>query len=94
MCVCVSMLVAQLYPTLCNPMDCSLPGFSVHEILQARIVEWIAIPFSMASSWARGQTQVSRTTGSTVSEPPEKCVCVCVCVCVCAWITYLLWKRT
>ena len=50
MCVCVSVLVAQLCPTLCNPMDCSLPGFSVHEILQARIVEWVAIPFSMASS--------------------------------------------
>ena len=45
--------VAQLCPILCNPMDCSLPGSSVHEILQARIVEWVAIPFSMASSWSR-----------------------------------------
>ena len=36
-------LVAQLYPTLCDPMDCSLPGPSVHGILQARILEWIAI---------------------------------------------------
>ena len=39
MCVCVSVLVAQLCPALCNPMDYSLPGSSDHEILQARIVE-------------------------------------------------------
>ena len=38
--------VAQLCPTLCNPMDCSPPGSSVHRILQARILEWLAIPFS------------------------------------------------
>ena len=37
MCVCVSVLVAQLCPILCNPMDCSLPGSSVHEIFQARV---------------------------------------------------------
>ena len=43
-------LVAQLCPTLCNPMDCSPPGSSVHEILQARILEWVAIPFSWGSS--------------------------------------------
>ena len=34
--------------TLCNPMDCSLPGFSVHGILQARTLEWVAISFSNA----------------------------------------------
>jgi len=39
-------VVAQSCPTLCNPMDCSPPGFSVPGILQARILEWIAIPFS------------------------------------------------
>jgi len=39
-------LVAQLCPTLCNPMDCSPPGSSVHGVLQARILEWVAIPFS------------------------------------------------
>ena len=32
-------------PILCDPMDCSPPGFSIHEILQARILEWVAIPF-------------------------------------------------
>ena len=38
--------VAQSCPTLCDPMDCSLPGFSVHGIFQARVLEWVAIPFS------------------------------------------------
>ena len=38
----------QLCPTLCDPMDCSLPGFSVHGILQARTLEWVAISFSNA----------------------------------------------
>ena len=41
------MLVAQSYLTLCNPIDCSPPGSSVYGILWARILEWIAIPFSM-----------------------------------------------
>ena len=38
------MLVARSYPTLCDPTDCSPPGFSVRGILQARILEWVAIP--------------------------------------------------
>ena len=46
----VKVLVAQSCPILCNPMDCSPPGFSVHGILQARILEWVAIPFSRGSS--------------------------------------------
>ena len=44
---------AQSCPTLCDPMDCSPPGSFVHEILQARILEWISIPFSRGSSWSR-----------------------------------------
>ena len=40
----------QLYPTLCDPMDCSLPGFSVYGILQVRILEWVAMPSSRESS--------------------------------------------
>ena len=40
------MEVAQSCQTLCDPMDCSLPGSSVHGILQARILEWVAIPLS------------------------------------------------
>ena len=42
--------MAQLCLALCNPMDCSLPGYSVHRILQARILEWVAISFSRGSS--------------------------------------------
>ena len=56
---CVSVLVAQLYLTLCDPMDCSLPGPSVHGILQARILEWVAVLFSSGSSQTRDQTQHS-----------------------------------
>ena len=51
--------VIQLHPTLCDPMDCSLPGSSVHGIFQARILEWVAIPFSRGSSQPRDQTYVS-----------------------------------
>ena len=40
------MKVAQSCPTLCDPMDSSPPGSSVHEILQGRILEWVAFPFS------------------------------------------------
>ena len=43
-------LVSQLYPTLCDPMDCSPPGSSVRGILQAKILEWVAMPFSKVSS--------------------------------------------
>ena len=39
-------IVAQACPTLCDPMDCSLPGSSVHGILQARVLEWVAISYS------------------------------------------------
>ena len=46
----VKMLVAQLCLLFCDPMDCSLPDSSVHGVLQARILEWIAIPFSRESS--------------------------------------------
>ena len=49
----------QLCPTLCNPMDCSPPGSSVHGISQARILEWVAISFSRGSSQSREQTWVS-----------------------------------
>ena len=54
MCVCVCV---QSCPTLCDPMDFTLPGFSVHGILQARIMKWVAIPFSRGSSLPRNQTE-------------------------------------
>ena len=50
--------VAQLCPTLCDPM-----GYTVHGILQARILEWVAMPFPRGSSQPRDQTQVSHTAG-------------------------------
>ena len=49
--------------TLCDPMDCTLPGSSVHRILQAGILEWVAIPFSRGSSQPENQTQVSCIAG-------------------------------
>ena len=52
------MLVVQLCLTLCDPMDCSPPGSSVHVIHQARILEWIDISFSRGSSRLSDQTQV------------------------------------
>ena len=61
--VCACVKVTQLCLTLCNPMDCSLPGASVRGILQARILEWVAIPFSGGSSQPRDWTQVSHIAG-------------------------------
>ena len=58
MCVCVP-VCAQSYPTLCDPLDYSLPSSSVHRIFQVRILEWIAIYFSRASSLPRDQIRVS-----------------------------------
>ena len=60
---CQSLLVAQLCPTFCDPMDCSPPGSSVHGILQAAMLEWIAIPFSRVSSQPRDQACVSCSAG-------------------------------
>ena len=51
--------VAQLCPTLCDPMDCSLQHSSVHRIFQARVLEWVAIFFSRGSSQPRDRTWVS-----------------------------------
>ena len=54
----VKVKVAQSCPTLCDPMD-----YTVHGILQARILEWVAFPFSRGSSQPRDRTQVSHITG-------------------------------
>ena len=56
------MLYAQLCLTLCNSMECSLPGSCVHGILQARILEWVAISFSRGSSRLWVQTHASCTS--------------------------------
>ena len=60
----ICVLVTQSCLTLCDPMDCSPVGSSVHGILQARILEWVAISFSRGSSEPRDQTQVSCIVGS------------------------------
>ena len=57
--VSLKVLVAQLCLTLCNTMNCSPPESFVHGILQARVLEWVANPFSRGSSWPRDWTQVS-----------------------------------
>ena len=79
--------VAQSCPTLCEPIDCSLPGSSVHGIFQAIVLEWIAISFFRRSSQPRARTQVShivdrrftiwatRKSGKSPDLTPEKSVC-------------------
>ena len=57
------MFGVQSCPVLCDPMDCSPPGSSVHGIFQAEILEWISISFSKGSSQPRNQTQVSSIAG-------------------------------
>ena len=55
--------VAQSCLTLCDSMDCSLPDSSVHGIFQARILDWVVVPFSKGSSQSRDRTHVSHTAG-------------------------------
>ena len=80
----VNVLVAQLCLTLCNPMDCSLLGSSVHEIFQWRILEWVAVCFSKGSFWPRDQTQVSFIAGRFFTiwanrEAPKIKLCPTLC---------------
>jgi len=68
----VSELVAQLCLTLFDLMDCNPPDSSVHGIIQARILEWVAIFFSKGSFQPRDQTRVSCIAGRSLpSEPPR-----------------------
>ena len=59
--------VAQSRPTLCDPMNRSTSGLPVHEILQARMLDWVAISFSRASSQFRDQTQISYIAGGVLT---------------------------
>ena len=72
---CVHAQLLQLCLTLCNPMDCSPPGSSVHGILQIRILEWVAMPSSMGSSRPK-RTCISCDTCIAgrffTTEPPGK----------------------
>ena len=76
---CDHVLVAQSCPALYDPMVCSPPGSSVHGILQARILEGVAVPFSRVSSWPRDQTHILRAH-SLPSGPPGKPLRLCVFV--------------
>ena len=58
-CVCACAKSLQLCLTLCDPMDCSPPGCSVHGILQTRILEWVAMLSSRGYSWLRDKTHIS-----------------------------------
>ena len=58
----IKMKVAQSYPTLCDPMD-----YTVHGILQARTLKWVAFPFSRESAQARDQSQVSCIVGGILT---------------------------
>ena len=73
-CVCVHAESLQSCPTLCDPTDCSPSGSSVHGILQASILEWVAMPSSTGSSAPRDQTHVScgccMAGGLFTAEPP------------------------
>ena len=69
---------------LCDPMDGSPPGSSVHGIPQARILEWVAISFSRGSSWPRDRTWVSHIVGKHFNRwatREELCICLCMYVC-------------
>ena len=65
-CVCVCVCIMKVFQScsaLCDPMDHSMPGSSVHKIFQARILNWVASPFCRESTWPRDQTQVSCIAG-------------------------------
>ena len=63
LCSCMRAKSLQSCPTLCTCTDCSPPGFFVHGVLQARILEWVAITSSRGSSWRRDRTWVSCVAG-------------------------------
>ena len=69
---CCCCLAAQLCPTLCDPMGCSPPGSSVHGISQARILEWVAIPFSRGSCHQGMELIPPALAGFFTTEPPGK----------------------
>ena len=82
-CVCVFIYVGvcahtQMCPTLCNPMNCSLPGSSVYGISQERILESVAISFSRGSSWSQDRTHIS-CVSCIVRLILYHCCCCCCC---------------
>ena len=76
--LCMRVKSLQSCQTFCHPMDCNSQGFSIHGTLQARILEWVAMPSSRGSSWQRDQTHVSY-----VSCSGRWFFCLFVCLFVC-----------
>ena len=71
------LLVTHLCPTLWDPMYCSQPGFSVHGILQPRILEWVAIPFPRGSSWPGAEPRSHALQADSLPfEPPGSPICI------------------
>ena len=99
-CRVICVLVIQLCPTLCDPMDGSPLGSSVHEILQARILEWVAILFSRRSAWTRGLypgllhgRQILYHLSHQGSPCPVICPLSNQVICFCCWVItlYIFW---
>ena len=88
-CVCMLCLAVPLYPTPWDPLHFSPPGYTVHGIVQARILEWVAVSFSRGSSQPRDQNSVFCV--SCTADRFFTCwatpyiICMCVCVYVCAY---------
>ena len=75
--VLIVVLLTKSCLTLCDPRDCTLPGSSVHGILQARVLEWVTISFSRGPSQPRDRTHVPLLAGGFfTTEPPEKSRCL------------------
>ena len=81
---CCGVLDTQLCPTLCDPTDCSLPGSSLHGILQTRIMEWIAISFNRESSRYGDQTRVycigGRFFNVWANREAKSKICIHLCI--------------
>ena len=91
----VCMLMSQSCPTLCNPMDCSPPCFSVHWMFQVRILEWVAISSSGGSSQPKNAPTSSALAGRVfTTEPPGKPVGKCIHFMKQKLLRYILQKRS
>ena len=86
--------VAQSCPTLCDPMDYSLPGSSIHGIFQARVLEWVTISFSRGSSQPRDWTWDSRIIDRRFTDVyTYTSICSCMLVLATLWIIWLVYTQ-
>ena len=82
--------VTQSCLTLCDPVDCSLPGSSIHGILKARILKWVAISFSRGSSRSRNRTPISHIAGRRFTLWATREAYIYILVCICEFQTHNL----